>query len=70
MGTSELQRTGNAKKFYYYENPGEGDEAVEQLLEDDELSEQEAGFMIGYSEAGEKGYEREALSRSARLRRR
>lgn len=35
----------------------EGDEWVEQLLEDDELSEWEAGFMKGYREAEGEGFE-------------
>ena len=35
----------------------EGDEWVEQLLEDDELSEREAGFMKGYREAENEGFE-------------
>ena len=33
------------------------EEWVEQLLEDDELSEWEAGFMKGYREAGNEGFE-------------
>ena len=33
------------------------DEWVEQMLEDDELTEWEAGFMKGYREAGEEGFE-------------
>lgn len=33
------------------------DEWVEQLLEDDELSEWEAGFMKGYREAENEGFE-------------
>lgn len=35
----------------------EDDEWVEQLLEDDELSEREAGFMKGYREAENEGFE-------------
>lgn len=39
----------------YFEEDGE--EWVEQLLEDDELSEWEAGFMTGYREAEKEGFE-------------
>ena len=35
----------------------EDDDWVEQLLEDDELSEWEAGFMKGYREAENEGFE-------------
>ena len=35
----------------------ESDKWVEQLLEDDELSEWEAGFLKGYSEAENEGFE-------------
>ena len=39
----------------YYEDT-ENDEWVHQLLEDDELSEGEAGFMSGYNAAEEEGF--------------
>ena len=39
-------------------NPEEGDDDwVEQMLEDDEVSDVEAGFMKGYREAENEGFE-------------
>lgn len=45
---------GDFKTAFFDE---EDDEWVEQLLEDDELSEWEAGFMKGYREAEREGFE-------------
>ena len=44
----------NFEAVYFDE---EDDEWVEQLLEDDELSEWEAGFIKGYKEAENEGFE-------------
>lgn len=46
--------TGDFKTAFFDE---EDDEWVEQMLEDDELSEWEAGFMKGYREAGNEGFD-------------
>ena len=39
----------------YYEDT-EDDEWVHQLLEDDELTEEEAGFISGYNASEEEGF--------------
>lgn len=47
-------KSNNFEPAYFEED---GEEWVEQMLEDDELSEWEAGFMKGYREAGNEGFE-------------